>query len=492
MNAGSIIFEKDFEASKPTLIFEDRIITRGEFLKSARRLAAGLRKIGVKKGDRVATLIANRPENLTCYFAILFAGAVVVPINTQLKQAEISYILENSGSKTLVFSSSLYDRIQKEMPVDTMIEIGEKHRSEFYYYDDLVNRPNEGFSVEVVGPQDNAHIIYTTGTTGKPKGVVVTHANLAFMSRGLAHEWDMLPDDKIVMPLPLSHAYGLLCSIAMMMNGSINILIERFKVEKLIETIMLHRPSGLMGVPTIYKMMLNHVGADSLDMSFLKYCASGAESLPQEVLIAFRQKFKADIVEGYGLSEATVSVCKNPIYGKRKPRSVGLPFVGVTVEIVDRQGKPVTVGQIGEITVKGPNVMKEYLNDPERTHQTIRNGWLHTGDLGYRDDEGYIYIADRIKDMYIRGGENVYPREIEEVLYQHNDIMECAVIGVPDDLFGQVGKAFIISRSGKPLDCEELTEFCKRRLANYKVPKYLEFRNSFPKAATGKILKRQL
>ncbi|MBW1777525.1 MAG: long-chain fatty acid--CoA ligase [Deltaproteobacteria bacterium] len=492
MNAGSIIFKKDFDAAKPTLIFEDRIISRGEILSRTRQLAAGLRQMGIKKGDRVALLIANRPENLISYFAVLIAGGVAVPINTQLKEAEIRYILKDSRSRALIFSAAWYDRVCRKMPVETMIQIGGNHRAGCYDYDRLADRSPGDFDIQDVGRQDNAHIIYTTGTTGKPKGVVVTHANLAFMARGLAEEWDMLPDDKIVMPLPLFHVYGLLCSTAMMMSGSINILIEKFKVDLLIEILMRYRPAGLMGVPTIYKMMLNHIGAGRLDMSFLKYCASGAESLPLEILTAFRRKFSAEIVEGYGLSEATVSVCKNPIYGKRKPKSVGVPFPGVSVSIVDPNDRPVGTGQIGEIIVKGPNVMKEYLNDPQRTRRTIRNGWLHTGDLGYCDDEGYIYIVDRSKDMYIRGGENVYPREIEEVLYQHDSIMECAVVGVPDDLFGQVGKAFVITRNGNPLDPEQLTEFCRRRLADYKVPKYFEFRNSFPKTATGKILKRQL
>jgi long-chain acyl-CoA synthetase len=492
----TIFYKKNTKAgTKPAIIFNDCMISYNEVFNRIKNMAGGLAELGVSPGERVVLLILNRPENLISYFAVIATGATAIPINIHLKADEIKYILEDSTATTLIFSSSLYSNIQKiEKNISDIryIEIGGNNLFNSYNYMTLIDRQVERFRIKEVNPNENAHIIYTTGTTGKPKGVLITHANLSWMAKSIAQEWEMEPGDKIVMPLPLFHVYGLICSIAMMIKGSVNILIERFRAEDVIESIMKHRPSGFMGVPTMYTMMLSQLGEDIKDMSFLKYCASGASSLPVEVLQSFREKFKANIIEGYGLSECTVSVAKNPLKGKRKPGSVGLPFPGVSVKILDENGKELPEGKIGEIVVKGPNVMKGYLNNPEMTKKTIRNGWLYTGDLGYKDGEGYLYISDRKKEMYIRGGENVYPREIEEVLYHHPAVYECAVCGIPDDVFGQEGKAFIVLKCGYKQNKDELINFCKERLAHFKVPKYFVFMDEFPKTATGKILKRNL
>ena len=497
MNISSIIFDKakTDTLSKTAIIFEDRETSYKEILDQTKNLVGAFANLGMKKGEKVALFVPTCPEYLISYFAAVTTGAVAVPINTHFKGEEVKFILEDSGATTLILGSSLYPNIQQIAPKLSdlrIIEIGGKHLVHSWNYKDLVSQTVGRVEVVEMKPDDDAHIIYTTGTTGKPKGVLITHSNLSWMAKMVAQEWEMRPDEKIVLPVPLFHVYGLVCSLSMMISGSINLLVERFRPDEMIELIMKHKPASFMGVPTMYTMMLDCVGENGRDMSFLKYCASGAASLPVEVLQGFRDRFKTNIVEGYGLSECTVSVCKNPVRGKQKPGSIGLPFPGLTVKIFDEHDNELPANEVGEIVVRGPNVMKGYLNNPEATQETMRGGWLHTGDLGYKDEEGYFYITDRKKDMYIRGGENVYPREMEEVLYGHSAVLECAVIGVPDTIFGQVGKAFIVLRPGHQLSEEEVIEYCKNRLAYYKVPKYVELIKEFPKTATGKILKREL
>jgi len=479
----------------PAIIFKNCLISLNEFFNHTKNLAFGLKNIGVRPGERVALLILNCPENLISYFAVLTIGATAIPINIHFKAEEIKFILEQSGTTTFIFSSSLYPNIQKiekKLHKIKTIEIGGKNLNISEDYSTLIKHQVEHIKIEDMSPNEIAHIIFTTGTTGKSKGVLITHANLFWMAKSIAQEWDMEPEEKIMMPLPLFHVYGLICSIAMLMAGSVNILIEKFRADEIIELIMKLKPSGFMGVPTMYTMMLNQPLKNKKDMSFLKYCASGGASLPAEVLRSFRKKFNANIIEGYGLSECTVSVSKNPLKGMQKPGSVGLPYPGVFVKILDESGNELPANQIGEIVVKGPNVMKGYLDDPEMTKKAIREGWLYTGDLGYKDEGGYLYITDRKNDIYIRGGENICPREIEEVLYRHPAVHECAVCGIPDDVFGQEGKAFIVLKPEYRQCKDELIDFCKDRLARFKVPKYLEFVDGLPKTSTGKILKRKL
>ena len=497
MNAGELIYHRpeSENRSDTALIFEDEHIAYGELLEQTQNLSHALTGLGITPGAKVALLILNRPENLISYFAVLLAGAVAVPINIQLKADEIHYILEDSGATALIFSAPLYQNLKcigKYISKLELVQIGDKSLAQSHSFSGLVARPAGLFKATAADAETVAHIIYTTGTTGKPKGVLISHSSLSWMIKSTITEWEMLPHEKIIMPLPLYHVYGLVCSIAMLAAGSTNILLEKFKVQDVLTTIKRYRPAGFMGVPTMYTMLLNHGSDPSMDMSFLKYCASGGSSLPADVLHSFTAKFKAKIIEGYGLSESTLSVAKNPIHGQQKPGSVGLPFPGVQIKIVDDKANELPPNVTGEITVKGPNVMQGYLNNPQATQATLRNGWLYTGDLGYRDSEGYLFIVGRKTEMYIRGGENVYPREIEEVLYNHPAVSECAVIGVRDDVYGHVGKAFITLKPGLHLSTEEISVFCQQHLAKYKIPAHFAFIETFPKTATGKILKRKL
>ena len=384
---------------------------------AAEEAAERLRQARIKPGDRVALLLPNGPDFIVQYFGIMAAGAVAVPVNTVLKEPEIAYILKDSGAAAVVGTGGL-------------------------------TRLDNGGAGPAAG--EAAAIIYTSGTTGFPKGAVLTHRNYLFDVENTVAAIGMNAGDRFLCFLPLFHVNGQVVTVlSPLWAGGSMVLMEKFAPKEFFELISRHRCTAFSGVPSVYSVLLNLPDSARYDLSSLKFCICGAAPMPVEVFHAFEAKFKAHILEGFGLSEGTcVSTVNPPPPGKRKIGSIGLPLPGQELAIVDAEDRPLGPGEIGEIVVRGGNVMSGYWNNPAATQEALRGGWLHTGDLGTRDEEGYYTIKGRKKEMIIRGGENIYPKEIEEALYSHPKIAEAAVVGLPDRRWGEEVAAFIVLKEG--------------------------------------------
>ncbi len=444
----------------PFLFFKDEVWTRAKLARAASEAAGRLREAGIKPGDRVALLRPNGPDFVVDYFGIMEAGAVAVPINTLLKPPEIDFILKDSGAAAVVGGAG-FTRLDGAGPA---------------------------------APDGAAAIIYTSGTTGFPKGAVLTHRNYLFDVENTVRAIGMDARDRFLCFLPLFHVNGQVVTLlSPLWAGGSMVLMEKFSPKEFFELISKHRCTAFSGVPSVYSVLLNLPDAARYDLSSLRFCICGAAPMPVEVFTAFELKFQAHILEGYGLSEGTcVSTVNPPPPGKRKVGSIGLPLPGQELAIVDAAGRALGNGEVGEIVVKGENVMAGYWNNPAATGEALRDGRLHTGDLGSRDEDGYYFIKGRKKEMIIRGGENIYPKEIEEVLYAHPAVAEAAVIGLPDRRWGEEVAAFVVLREGAAAALKDLREHLKGRLADYKLPRVWRLVPALPKTATGKIQKHKL
>ena len=506
-----------------SLIYEDtqqdlvREYTNVEIARESTLLAAGLRSLGIEKGDRVIVMMLNCPEVLISYQAIARVGAVIIPLLPLLKAPEIHYIAQNSSAKVIITSQVLLPLLQAALAgvstVQYVISVGDGEgqgeragRDESLPYDvlayaDVVAKGAAHADeylrdfVEDLSPDDTAVILYTSGTTGNPKGVVLTHRNVvsnAVAGRGSASDEELRRDDINVQLaiLPLAHAYGLVASNVGYLNGVTFIMHPRFDTTAVLSAIERYRVNAFAGVPAMFVALLYTPDAEKYDTSSLRYCVSGSAPLPLAVLEGFESKFNCQVLEGYGLSEASAVLTGHRLDMPRKPGSVGKPIEGVELLIVDENDLPVAVGEVGEIIARGPNIMKSYYNMPDATRDALRDGWLHTGDMGRLDEDGYLYIVERKKDLIIRGGFNIYPRDVEEVLNGHPDVIESAVVGIPSERMGEEVKAFVVA-SGT-VDAETLKAYCRERLANYKTPSEIEFVNYLPRNIIGKIDKKQL
>lgn len=456
--------------------------------------AASLIEHGIEKGDKVAMLLSNSPEFVTAFFGILRVGAVVVPINPTFTEAEISFILSNSGAKAAIALSAL-------KPILSKLKTNLEHLQSVIYTDagsskwewDTDSQRKEGtISNPIIEKDELAVILYTSGTTGRPKGAMLSHANLVSNANSITKLIELTEEDSMIAVLPMFHTFCMSINIiAPISAGAAVIIVPKFSPVDVIQTIHQHKATIFTGVPTMYNFLINLPDANSEHLSSVRLCLSGGASIPVELLNRFEDKYKVAIMEGYGLSETSPVVTFNPLT-KRKPGSVGVDIPDVKTKIVDEHGKEIPIGEVGEIIAQGPNIMMGYLGLPEATAEAIKDGWFYTGDLGRMDDEGYVYIVDRKKDLIIVGGFNVYPREVEEVLYQHPGILEAAVIGVPSDEYGEIVKAFVVAKHDAELTENDIHVFCYERLAKYKRPKEVEFRSELPKNSTGKILRREL
>ena len=500
-----------------SLIYEDgeevREYTNVEIAKEATQLAVGLRSLGIEKGDRVIVMMLNCPEVIISYQAIARAGAIIIPVLPLLKGPEIRYIAENSAAKAVITSPillpllhhALVDVPSMKHIISTGIESEERDETRSYAvhaYKDVVtsglafaDHYLEDLEEVSLTPDDPAVILYTSGTTGHPKGVLLTHRNVvsnAVSSRrnDSAEDGTLAVHEVQLAILPLAHAYGLVASNVGYLNGVVAVLHPRFDTTAVLSAIERYHVSAFAGVPAMFVALLFSPDADKFDTSSLQYCVSGSAPLPLAILEGFEQKFGCPILEGYGLSEASAVLTGHSQDIPRKPGSVGMPIAGVGIRIVDANDNPLPVGEIGEIIARGPNIMQGYYNMPEETQAALRNGWLHTGDMGRFDEDGYLYIVERKKDLIIRGGFNIYPRDIEEVLNRHPAVIESAVIGVPSERMGEEVKAFVVTRTD--VDAEALKAFCRESLANYKTPSEIEFVNALPRNAVGKIDKKEL
>jgi long-chain acyl-CoA synthetase len=471
-----------------SLHFEGRDFTNVEQQRAACRVAGALRRLGVGVGDRVVVLLPNCPEVLQAYGGILRAGAVIVPVVFLLSPDEVRHILEDSEAKVVITSPELVAKV--EGWPGRVVLIGEG--AEGVAWDDLLAREASEFPVVARDPADLAVVLYTSGTTGRPKGVALSHDNLASNARAAASLYELDRTAWALAVLPLSHSYGLTVMNAGNILGTKAVLLRWFNPELVLETIERFAVQSMAGVPTMYVYLLNDPDGERFDTSSMRSWGSGAAPLPVEIVEPFEKKFGGRLMEGYGLTEASPVVSAHRLSGVRKLGSVGQPIPGVDVAILDDDDRPVPTGALGEVCVRGPNVMLGYYRLPDETARTLRNGWLHTGDVGRLDGDGFLYIVERKKDLIIRGGFNIYPREVEDVLYAHPDVAEAAVVGMPDALMGEDVLAFVVLKSGAAVEADALIAFCQARLARYKCPKRVRFVPALPKSPIGKILRKEL
>ncbi len=471
------------------LAFEGRELTNLDQWRAANRLASALRRRGVGPGDRVVVMLPNCPEVLQAYAAILRLGAVIVPVIFLLRPEEVRHILADAGARTVITTPDLAEKIAGW--TGDAIVVGSDGRAG-NSYEVLVAREDDYFITVDRADTDLAVILYTSGTTGRPKGVALSHENLITNTRSMASLYELDRTEWALIALPLSHAYGLTVMNAGLVLGTRAVLLRWFNPELVLEAIRRHRVQLMSGVPTMYTYLLHYPGADRFDTSTMRVWGSGAAPLPVEIVEPFERKFGGRLLEGYGLTEATTVVSAHRVTGVRKLGSVGQPVPGVEVRILDDDDRDLPTGEVGEICVRGQNVMVGYYRMPEETAQAIRNGWLHTGDMGRLDADGYLYVVERKKDLIIRGGFNIYPRDVEEVLYAHPKIAEAAVVGRPDPLMGEEVVAFVVLRPGAQAESPEIIAFCQEHLAKYKCPKQIRFVESLPKSPVGKILRKEL
>lgn len=473
----------------PALAFEGRQWTNLDQQRAACRVAHAFRRLGVAPGDRVAVLLSNCPEVLEAYGGILKAGAVIVPILFLLAPQEVRHVLEHAGASVLVTSPDLAWKAEG-FGGTTVLVGGEAPGT--LGWEALVSREPDTFPPVPRDAADLAVLLYTSGTTGQPKGVALSHGNLAANARALASLYELDRTAWSLTVLPLAHSYGLTVMNTGALLGTRTVLQRWFEPGQVLEAIERYRVQQMSAVPTMLVHLLNYPEADRFDTSSMRLWGSGAAPLPLEIVEPFERRFGGRILEGYGLTEAAPVVSAHRLSGPRRLGSVGQPLPGVEVRIVDDRDHPLPPGEVGEIVVRGPNVMLGYYRMPEETAAVLRGGWLHTGDLGRLDEDGFLYVVDRKKDVIIRSGFNVFPREVEEVLARHPAVADVAVVGRPDPLRGEEVVAFVVARPGLAPSAADLVAFCQAHLARYKCPHEVRFVEGLPRNSAGKVLRKAL
>jgi len=478
------------------IIYEDRQISNMEIVRQGRKLAAVLKNLGVKRGDRVILQTPNCPEVLYGFSAAWRLGAVIVPINYMIGEEETAHIYRDSGAKVVISSNMFLPKIQtcraKAPEVKTVILIESDAPEGTFAYHALVDKSPEELSIVETADDDIAALIYTAGTTGKAKGVIHTHGTL-YANASMQHQ-TYPPTDGMtyISILPLCHSYGIASTNMSLFRMNRTILLNTFDLNVIFSSIEKYSANILAAVPTMYVYMLLYPEPKKYNLSSMKYWACGSAPLAVETWNKFKEMYGFEIIEGWGLTEAGANNSCNPWEGLKKIGSIGKPMNGTEMKIVDDYGKPLPPGEKGEIVIQGPQVMKGYWNRPQETAEALKDGWLHTGDVGYVDEDGYFWITDRKKDLIIKGGENISPRTIEEVLYTCPQVSEAAVIGVKDEKYGEEIKAFVVLHPGEKATAEDIIAFCKSKLTNFLLPRYVVFLEAMPKSLVGKILKTEL
>ncbi len=488
--------------SKPAILSGAGALTYAELDTLSDRFASGLRRQGVLPGQAVALQLPNLPEFVIAYFGTLKAGSVVVPLNVLLKAPEVAYQLANSRACLLVTWAGVAAEAAKgaadagldqiyvvTLPGSSKVPVGSP------FQELLSGEPSDPRVFEPSQPGDTAAIVYTSGTTGRPKGAELSHFQLYMNAETPGRLFGVRDDDVVLVVLPMFHVFGLSSELNVCVRfGATMSLVPRFEIDNVLDVIQRDRVTIFEGVPTMYIAMLEHPNIAKYDLSSLRVGISGGAAIPAQVLDGVEEKFGIVILEGYGMTETASTVTFNVSAEDRKIYSVGKPIWGAELEIWNDKGEsvPAGSGQVGEIVVRGVIMPTGYFDDPEATAEAFAGGWFHTGDLGYLDDDGFVFIVDRKKDLIIRGGYNVYPREIEEVLYTHPSVAEAAVVGVPHDRLGEEIKAYVELHAGSTASEDEIMRFAKDRMAAYKYPRIVELRQDLPKGATGKILKQAL
>ncbi|MBT2605560.1 long-chain-fatty-acid--CoA ligase [Bacillus sp. ISL-53] len=513
---------------KVSIHFQGKELTFREVHESALKFAAYLKSIGLQKGERVAVMLPNCPQGVISFFGILMAGGVVVQTNPTYTERELEYQMKDSGAKMILVMDILFPRVSAvasrtdiEHIIVTAIKeylpfpknliypfiqkkqygivINVEHEGNHHLFSEIMKRKitEEVDTVPIDVNNDLALLQYTGGTTGFPKGVMLTHKNLLANTK-MCNAWlykNKRGEERILAILPFFHVYGMTTVLVLsVMEGNTMIIMPKFDIEATLKTIQKQKPTMFPGAPTMYIGLLNHPDIAKYDLSSINACISGSASLPLEVQEQFEKITGGKLVEGYGLSETSPVTHANFIWDQPRVKgSVGLPWPDTDSAILSLESnEELPPNEIGEIAIKGPQVMKGYWNRPDETEKTFKNGWLLTGDLGYMDEQGFFYVVERKKDTIIAGGFNIYPREVEEVLYEHEAIQEVVVAGIPDPYRGETVKAYVVLKKNARVTEEELNEFARKNLASYKVPRSYEFRDELPKTTIGKILRRVL
>jgi long-chain acyl-CoA synthetase len=472
------------------IVFEGRAITYATLQERVDRTAYALLQLRIKPGDRVGLFLPNIPEFAIAYLAIQKVGGIAVSANVMLTTAELEYLLEDSGARVLFTAAALAGAWQP-LASDLTVVVCEGEVPGYPTLQGLTATPAAPFRAREMERDDPAAILYTSGTTGKQKGATLSHGNLVSNAFAGAHVQGIMPDDRLLLFLPLFHVFGQNAILNTSLAAAATVVLQRrFDPEETLSAIERDRVTMFFAVPTIYIALLN-LGVHPTRLAKVRYYFSAAATMPVEIANRWRETHGQPIVEGYGLTETAPFASYNHIW-QHKPGSVGTPIENVEVAVLDPDDNDVAPGTWGEICIKGPNVMLGYWNRPEESALALRHGWFHSGDIGYIDADGYIFLVDRVKDMINSAGFKIWPREVEEVLFTHSAIKECAVVGLPDDLKGEIPAVFVVLRDGASLTADELEGFCRQKLAAYKVPRRIEFVASLPKNATGKILKRAL
>ena len=500
-----MMFKKSADrfSDKTALFFSDKKISYRELYQMSQGLSQGLKNLGIKKGDKVAIFLHNTPEFVASYFAIISIEAVCVPVNNMLKETELGFILKDSEAKLIISSIAYLDTInfaKIEAPdLKCTIIIDGLVPNTFNFYE-IIERSVLKKEDIFINPDETASILYTSGTTGNPEGAMLTHRNFISNIKSCISSIDVSEKDNFICVLPMFHSFAFtVCILLPFSTGASITVVEHLRpFRRVVRNVIKKKITVFVGIPSIFNILAHmeipHVFTSRVLKLIdpLRLCISGAAALPAEVLKAFEDKFRVPLLEGYGLTEASPVVSFNPMHGIRKPGSVGLPVAGVKIKVVDDKSQDLGCDKIGELLVKGNNIMKGYLNREEETREVIKDGWLYTGDIAKIGEDGYIYILDRKKDMINVRGLNVYPAEIENVLMKHPKIKEAAVVGIPDKFKGEVPKAFIVLKENEALAGLEVIKYLRKNLALFKIPKFVEFTKALPRTATGKVLKRQL
>jgi long-chain acyl-CoA synthetase len=479
------------------LIYEGQEFTNVQLRQTARRLASALKELGVEHGERVIIQMPNCPEVLESFGAVYAIGAVVVPINFLVGDDETAFIYRDSGAKTVISSMQFWPKIEacrKQAPnIKNIILIDKEVPPGTFSYHALVQAHEELPAVEETRDDDLAALIYTAGTTGQPKGVMHTHASL-YANGLMQHATHKLPPWMTSIGiLPLCHSFGIASLIfATLVGGGKIVLLSSFDIDVIFSAIEKYQAQIIAAVPTIYIYMLLHPEPEKYDLSSIRYWVCGAAPLTLETQSRFKERFGHEIIEGWGLTEAGANNSCNPFEGRKKTGSIGMPTQGTLMKVVDDEGREVPDGKEGEIIISGPMLMKGYWNRPEETAEVLKDGWLYTGDIGYRDEDGYFFITDRKKDLIIKGGENITPREVEEVIFSHPKVSEAAVVGVKDEVYGEEIKACVVLKPGETATEAEIISHCGKKLKRFKTPKYVVFLDALPKNLVGKVLKKNL
>lgn len=485
------IYKNSYNTDAIAINFKGSSVTYQQLDNTVEAYARYFKGLGINKGERVILSSINSPEFIYSYFGVVRNGGIIVPINVLLTLEEIAYLIKDSESKVMIVHPLLLmkaklskESIQNALDIQVIVLDDQLKES-------ISNIQDNGFE-DFDDENAISTFLYTSGTTGKQKAAMLTHKNLVFNAEQCRLGLKSVPEDNYMCVLPMFHVFAFTACVLMpLWSGSTITILESFQPKEVVESLLKDRITVFMGVPSMYVVLLE-AGKNNVTFPDLRLAVSGGAALPVEIFRQAKQLLKLPIVEGYGLTEASPAVCFNPLDGVQKEGSIGLPLPYQECRIVDENNNELATGEVGELAVRGENVMLGYFKQEEESQKTLVDGWLLTGDMAKKDDEGYYFIVDRKKDLIIVGGLNVYPREVEEIIYQYSKVKEAAVIGIDDKLRGEYVKAYVALREGEECTQKELLNYMKERLAVYKLPREIEFITALPKNSTGKILKRML